>query len=50
MIDCPELPEVPLDKCYADASLLSAIITNKYRYHLPLERQLIIGLPEVWIY
>lgn len=36
----PELPECPLDKCYADASLLATIITNKYRYHLPLERQL----------
>lgn len=38
----PVLPEVPLDKYYADASLLSAIITNKYRYHLPLERLLVI--------
>ena len=38
----PELPEVPLEKCYAESSLLSAIITNKYRYHLPLERQLAI--------
>ena len=38
----PELPETPLDKGYAESSLLSAIITNKYRYHLPLERQLAI--------
>ena len=36
----PGLPECPLDKCYADASLLATIITNKYRFHLPLERQL----------
>lgn len=36
----PELPDTPLDKCYADSSLLAAIIVNKYRYHLPLERQL----------
>ncbi len=38
----PELPVTPLEKCYAESSLLSAIITNKYRYHLPLERQLTI--------
>lgn len=38
----PQLPEMPIDKCLADSSLLSAIITNKYRYHLPLERQLTI--------
>ena len=38
----PYLPETPLEKCYAESSLLSAIITNKYRYHLPLERQLTI--------
>lgn len=33
---------MPIDKCYADSSVLSTIITNKYRYHLPLERQLSI--------
>ncbi|MEG1502597.1 MAG: transposase, partial [Synergistaceae bacterium] len=33
---------MPIDKCQADGSLLAAIITNKYRYHLPLERQLAI--------
>lgn len=38
----PELPEMPLEKCYAESSLLSAIITNKYRFHLPLERQLAV--------
>ena len=35
-----DLPLVPLARTYLDSSLLGAIITNKYAYHLPLERQL----------
>ena len=37
-----DFPLVPLARTYLDSSLLGAIITNKYAYHLPLERQLTI--------
>ena len=34
-----ELPSMPLERCCADASFLAAILTNKFQYHLPIERQ-----------
>ena len=34
------LPEVSIDRCKADASLLASIITDKYADHQPLYRHL----------
>lgn len=34
----PALEDTPIEKCRADASVLSNIITSKYLYHLPLYR------------
>jgi len=35
-----ELPNRPINKCIAEASLLSSILVNKYVDHLPLYRQI----------
>ena len=35
-----EYPDFLMQRCNADASLLAFILTNKYQYHLPVERQL----------
>ncbi|MGL4293234.1 MAG: IS66 family transposase [Bacteroidales bacterium] len=36
-----QIPEIrTLERCKADSSVLSMILTAKYRFHLPLERQL----------
>ena len=38
---CGEMPKIrTLEMCKADSSVLSMILTAKYRFHLPLERQL----------
>jgi len=40
----PQLPYVPeaMEKRHADSSLIATILTNKYQFHLPIERQMAI--------
>ena len=36
---CPPAPPSVLEKSYADVSLLAGLLIDKFRYHLPLDRQ-----------
>lgn len=44
MLISPRLPYVPedLEKRHADPALIASVLVNKYLYHLPIERQLMM--------
>lgn len=39
-IEIAPMPILPIDKCMADASLLTEILLQKYEYHMPFYRQI----------